>query len=89
MKLRSNAKKSSWSIAVFYSQAGKFYPFRYLAIDADEVFGLIFQEHQTNSNHSGKNKPFTALNEQYFGIKHQEMAFLLKYCKPMVHAFIW
>ena len=68
-------------MAVFYSQVDKFYPFRRRTIDSDEVFGFIVQEHQTNSIHSGKNKTFTELNQQFFGIKHQEVAFLLKHCK--------
>ena len=72
-------RKNSWSMAVFYSQADKFYPFRRRAIDSNEVFGFIVREHQTNPIHSGKSKTFTALNQQFFGIKHQEVAFLLKH----------
>ena len=36
-------------MAVPYGLADKFYPFRRRAIDADEVFGFIVQEHQTNT----------------------------------------
>ena len=60
-----------------YHQADKFYPFRRRATDADEVFGLIVQ---TNAIHSG-NKSFTALNQQFFCIKRQEVALLLKHYK--------
>ena len=48
------------------------------------VFDLIVQEHQTNSIHSGINKTFAALNLQFFAIKRQEVAFLLKHCKTCV-----
>ena len=61
MKLRSNAMKNSQSMAVFYSQAEKLHHLRHRAINADEVFGLIVQEHQTNSIHSGS-KTFKVLN---------------------------
>ena len=77
MKLRSNAEKKflvSGGI-LFRQQKNSTYPPRRRAIDADEVFGLIVQEHQTNSIHSGNNKTFTVLNQQFFGIKRQEVAF--------------
>ena len=66
MKLRSNAKKKFLvDGGILYYRANKFYSFRRRAIDAGEVFDLIVQEHQTNSTHSGKNKTFTALNQQF------------------------
>ena len=66
---------------VLYRQPDKFYPTRRRAVYTHEVFDLIVQEHQTNSTHSGKNKTYTALNQQFFGIKRQEVVFLLKHCK--------
>ena len=82
MKLRSNAKKNFLvNGKILYRRADKFYSFRRRAIDAGEVFDLIIQEHQTNSTHSGKNKTFTALNQQFFSIKRQEVTFLLKHCR--------
>ena len=82
MKLRSNVRKNLLvDGGILYLRTGKFYPFRRRAIDAGEVFDLIAQEHQTNSIHSGKNKTFTALNQQFFNIKHQGVAFLLKHCR--------
>ena len=57
MKLGSNAKRKFLvDGGILYCQADKFYPFRRRAINADEVFGLIVQEHQTNSIHFGKTK---------------------------------
>ena len=82
MKLRSNAKKNFLvDGGILYYQANKFCSFRRRAIDASEVFDLIVQEHQTNSTHSGKNKTFAALNQRFFGIKRQEVEFLLKHCR--------
>ena len=82
LKLRSNAKRRFLvDGGILYCQADKFNPFRRRAINADEVFGLIVQEHQTNSMHSGKNKTFSALNPQFYRIRRQEVAFLLKHCK--------
>ena len=81
MKPRSNARKRFLvDGGILYRRAGKFYTFRRRAVDAGEVFDPI-QEHQTNSTHSGKIKIFTALNLQFFSIKRQEVAFLLKHCR--------
>ena len=76
LKLRSNAKRRFLvDGGILYRQADKFNPFRRRAINADEVFCLIVQEHPTNSMHSGKNKTFSALNQQFYSIKRQEVAF--------------
>ena len=81
MKLRSNAKKKLLvNGGILYRRVDKFYPFRCRAIDVDEVFCLIVQ---TNSIHFGKNKTFTALNQQFFGIKCQEGALLLSTTRPV------
>ena len=56
-KLKCNAKKDFLvDGGILYRRADKLCPFRRRAIDAGKVFDLIFQEHQTNSIHSGKNK---------------------------------
>ena len=84
MKPRSNAKRKFLvDGGIPYHQADKSYPSRCRAINADEVFGLMVQGHQPNSIHSGKNKTFTASNQQLFSIKRQEVTFLLpvKHCK--------
>ena len=65
---------------IVYHQAEQSYPLRCHAVYVHEIFNLIVQE-QTNSTHSGKNKTYTALSQQFFSIKHQEVAFLLKHCK--------
>ena len=57
VKLRRNAKKKVLADGgIIYRLADKFNPFRHCAIGTDQVIGLIFQEHQTNSTHSGENK---------------------------------
>ena len=82
MKLRSNAKKNFLvDGGILYYRANKFYSFRRRAIDASEALDLIVQEHQTKSTHSSKNKTFAALNQRFFGIKRQEVEFLLKHCR--------
>ena len=82
IKLKSNAKtKFLVDGGILYRLADKSHPLRRRAIDSDMVFDLIVQEHQTNSIHSGINKTFAALNQQFFAIKRQEIAFLLKHCK--------
>ena len=81
-KLKCNAKKDFLvDGGILYRRADKLFPFRRRAIDAGEVFDLIVQEHQTNSIHSGKNKTFAALNQQFFSIKRQEVEFVLKHCR--------
>ena len=81
-KLRCNARKDFLvDGSILYHRADKLYPFRRRAIDAGEVFDLIVQEHQTNSIHAGKNKNFAALNQRFFGIKRQEVEFVLKHCR--------
>ena len=65
---------------IVYHQAEQSYFLRCHAVYVHEIFNLIVQE-QTNSTHSGKNKTYTALSQQFFSIKHQEVAFLLKHCK--------
>ena len=75
-KLRCNARKDFLiDGGILYHRADKLYPFRCRAIDAGEVFDLIV--HQTNSIHAGKNKTFVALNQRFFGIKRQEVEFVL------------
>ena len=67
IKLKSNTKKKFLvDGGVLYRLANKFHSDRRRDIDADEVFDLIVPEHQINSIHSGKNKTFTALNQQFF-----------------------
>ena len=84
MKLRSNAKKGFLVYGgILRRQVDKFYHFRCRATDVDDDFGLIVQEHETNSTHSGKNKTFAATNQQFFGIERQEVAFPLKHCKTV------
>ena len=81
-KLKCNAKKDFLvDGGILYRRADKLCPFRRRAIDAGKVFDLIVQEHQTNSIHSGKNKTFAALNQQFFSIKRQEVEFVLKHCR--------
>ena len=61
MKLRSNVKKKFLvDGGTLYSQADKFYPFRRHAVEADEVFGLIVQEHQ-RSNYSSNDHISTSI----------------------------
>ena len=82
MKIRSNARKDFLvDGGILYRRADKLYLFRRRAIDTGEVFDLIVQEHQTNSIHAGKNKTFAALNQCFFGIRRQEVTFVLKHCR--------
>ena len=81
-KLRCNARKDFLvDGGILYHRADKLNPFRRRAINEGEVFDLIVQEHQTNSIHADKNKTFAALNQRFFGIKRQEVEFVLKHCR--------
>ena len=84
-KLRCNARKDFLvDGGILYHRADKLYPFRRRAIDAGEVFDPVVQEYQTNSIYAGKNKTFAALNQRLFGIKRQEVEFVLEHCRTCV-----
>lgn len=52
-------------------------------VSEDEAFNVIVEAH-TSLLHAGKNKTFSEVNDRYYGITREEVAFLLRMCRTCV-----